>query len=60
MEGSVDCAFENPSMFTPTVDEELTMFVSKIHEELTHRKELKKTTLHALKWLLQCTRHLHW
>ena len=47
-EGTVDCAMENPSVFTPTVDEELTMFVYKIYEELTHRKELKKTTLHAL------------
>ena len=37
-EGAVDCAFENPSVFTPTVDEELTMFVYKIHEELSHRK----------------------
>ena len=47
-EGAVDCALENPSVFTPTaVDEELTMFVSKIYEELTHRKELQ-TTLHAL------------
>ena len=33
--------FENPSVFTPTVDEELTMFVYKIHEELTHRKNTK-------------------
>ena len=57
-EGAVDCAIENPSVFTPTV--ELTMFVYKIHEELSHRKELKKTTLHALNYLLQCTRHLHW
>ena len=48
MEGAVDCALDNPSVFTPTVDDELTMFVSKIYEELTHRKELK-TTLHALK-----------
>ena len=46
-ESAVDCAFENPSVVTPTVDEELTMFVYEIHEELTHRKELKKTTLHA-------------
>ena len=37
-EGAVDCASENPSVFTPTVDEELTMFVFKIYEELTHRK----------------------
>ena len=39
-EGAVDCALENPSVFTPTavttVDEELTMFVSKIYKELTH------------------------
>ena len=46
-EAAVDCALENPSVFTTTVDEELTMLVSKIYEELTHRKELKKTTLHA-------------
>ena len=47
-EGAIDCALENPSVFTPAVvDEELTMFVSKMYEELTHRKELK-TTLHAL------------
>ena len=47
-EGAVDRASEKPSVFTPTaVDEELTMFVSKIYEDLTHRKELK-TTLHAL------------
>ena len=39
MEAAVDCALENPSVFTPTpVDEELTTFVSKIYEELTHRK----------------------
>ena len=36
--GAVDYAFENPSVFTPTEYEELTMFVYKIHEELTHRK----------------------
>ena len=49
MEGAVDCALANPSVFTPTaVDEKLTMFVSKIYEEPIHRKELKKTTLHAL------------
>ena len=46
-EGAVDCALENPSVFTPTGDGDLTKFVSKIYEELTHRKELK-TTLHAL------------
>ena len=41
-EGAVDCALENPSVFTPTVDEELTMFVSKIYEELTHRKNQRR------------------
>ena len=30
--GAVDCAFENPSVFTPTVNEELTMFVHKIQK----------------------------
>ena len=45
-DGAVDCAFENPSVFTPTVDIELTMFVyKKKYEELTHRKGRKKTTL---------------
>ena len=28
-ERAVDCAFEIPSVFTPTVDEELTMFFTK-------------------------------
>ena len=37
-EGAVDCALVNPSVFTPTVGEELTMFVFKICEELTNRK----------------------
>ena len=37
-------------MFTPRVDED--MFVSKMYEELTHRKELK-TTLQEDNLLLQ-------
>ena len=51
-EGAVDCALENPSVFTPTVNEELTMIgppclLPKSTKNSFTEKELK-TTLHAL------------
>ena len=38
-------------MFTPTaVDEELTMFVSKIYEELTHRREIRRHCMPSISY----------
>ena len=41
---AVDCALENPSVFTPTVDEKLTMFVSNIRRTHSSQKRTKDDT----------------